>query len=224
MKTLFSLVLLSSALLASKCPGDLQCSSCGNTGGCERCIDSFYTENGCDTAVTPIAHCWGYDGKDTCNECDFGFVVKANTCQACKVAGCALCDDLDTCNACHGGVVTDGKTCAATLPKCSQENCDVCVDKDICSVCKDGFAINKLDQCETAPKDCFISENSLCLACHSGFYITEKGTCEVVATRASSHKLLYLFIGLLIIGAVVAIIFFVTKKKNNDDYTRTEPY
>ena len=218
-------LVMSLGVSRGKCPGDVQCSKCGSEGSCDRCIDSFYTEKGCDTAVTPVAHCWGYDDKTTCNECDFGFVLKANTCQACKVAGCALCDDLDACSACYGGVVTDGKSCAASLPKCDAENCDACVFKEVCLLCKSGFALNSLDKCEPAPKNCFVSEKNLCSACHSGFYLTEQGTCSVVATRASSHLFLYFAIGLVIVIAVVVGVFFANKRRGsgNEEYTRAEP-
>ena len=223
---LFALAMaMTLGLTNGKCPGDVQCSKCTGSGACERCIDSFYNIDRCDTDITPIAHCWGYDSKNTCNQCDFGFFLKDNACVPCKVAGCALCKEIDTCGACFGGVVTDGKSCASPLPKCIQENCDICMGTEFCVMCNNGFALNKLHECKASTKNCFVSKNNICSICYEGFYLTEQGTCEVVPTRVSSNKFLFVAIGVVVVLAIIAAVFFASKKgtRANEEYTRAEP-
>ncbi|KAL7712293.1 hypothetical protein QTN25_010074 [Entamoeba marina] len=87
-----------------------------------------------------IENCLYYYSEEVekCYQCNFGYVLEENVCNACKVEGCGSCDNSQdtTCNTCgsdyHPITVNGSSTLSSDGSKCIECDTGYTLDKDEC--------------------------------------------------------------------------------------------
>ena len=99
-------------------------------------------QNGCNSC-----NFW----RDTCYECDDGWVLSGKACKLCNLEGCKSCteDHLDKCLECSEGY--EAQTNDGTWVTCTScpDNCKKCKSATKCTDCDNLFILNEDDgSCE----------------------------------------------------------------------------
>lgn len=175
------LLVLTAAVAASNELRFEDSTGCGNdcefcdmeSDACSRCRRGYYYDQQarkCQQASS-IQNCARYLHKSGCLQCDDGFTVLNNKCEAC-VQNCRRCDSnilqCDVCSKGFGNLNSITKTCTV---QCNVLNCEQCVDgnSNACLTCAKGYRLSALFSCEKCTVD-------NCADCSAGI-----GQCDVVA-------------------------------------------
>lgn len=125
---------------------------------CFVCIQGFYADEkgNCAKASVDIENCVVYLDKDSCSECEIGFILNP-----------------------------DLKSCVNNIYTSSflDSNCENTIWKSLpfCKVCKAGFIMNLEKGCDPCQvSGCFLCDpflSDVCYLCKSGFYMNEEMKC-----------------------------------------------
>ena len=216
------------------CPDEEYCTYCykntQNESICGLCEFAFFDPKTkvCSKKVTnQIDQCQFYDldpvsQTTRCKICNLGFrLTETNTCEKCKVDGCAKCSPADVCTACFNKRTPDTlKNLCHIDPPCPVVNCDVCMyDEDSiikCEVCSKGFALNNHSDrlCAMAKEGCYLIDpidSTKCLECLSGYYVRKDRTCAP-NSRASLIVWIVVTIALAIFLLLIGYILYQRSK------------
>ena len=155
-----ALLLLFAAAMASNEQRFEDSTGCGNdcefcdmeSDACSRCRSGYYYDQlarMCQQASS-IQNCVVYQHKNLCLQCDEGFTVLNNKCEAC-LPNCKRCDNsilqCDACKKGQGNLNSITKTCTV---QCNVLNCEQCGDgnSNACQACAQGYRLNALFLCE----------------------------------------------------------------------------
>ena len=127
---------------------------------CSECIHSPLDPktSRCQACGTPnCKKCLPGESPAPCQECDEGFGLVNQTCQPCKVQGCAVCDDdTATCTTCLGSAAVVNGTACVPCPA----GCEACDDPASCTYCEDSLVF---DAAQSRCVPCKVPGCNLCV-------------------------------------------------------------